>query len=115
MMSLPTRRRSTVEAVDDAQLMAELEPTAVQLYERHMSTAKEWFPHEMVPWSRGRDYTADEVWDPDTMKLCDSTGLPGPCASVIAAVVPPGGSGTGSAFTGLVVPVCSANVPSLPS
>src|SRR6476661_9740963 len=71
MMSLPTRRRSTVEAVDDAQLMAELEPTAVQLYERHMSTAKEWFPHEMVPWSRGRDYTADEVWDPDTMKLCD--------------------------------------------
>ena len=36
-----------------------------------MSTAKEWFPHEMVPWSRGRDYDADEVWDPDTMKLCD--------------------------------------------
>ena len=29
-----------------------------------MSTAKEWFPHEMVPWSRGRDYAADEVWDP---------------------------------------------------
>ena len=50
-----------------------------------------------------------------TVKLCDSTWLPGPCASVIAAVVPPGGSGTGSPFTGLVVPVCSANVPSLPS
>ena len=69
MMSLTTGRRSTLVPVDDAQLMAELEPTAVQLYERHMSTAKEWFPHELVPWSRGRDYDADEIWDPDTMKL----------------------------------------------
>jgi acyl-[acyl-carrier-protein] desaturase len=71
MMSLTDDRRATLGAVDDAQLMAELEPTAVELYERHMSTAKEWFPHEMVPWSRGSDYTADEVWDPETMQLCE--------------------------------------------
>ena len=70
MMSLPSGRRSTLVAVDDAQLMAELEPTAVQLFERHLSTAKEWFPHELVPWSRGRDYDADEVWDPEAMQLC---------------------------------------------
>ena len=71
MMSLMGDRRATLVAVDDAQLMAELEPTAVELFERHMSTAKEWFPHELVPWSRGRDYTEDEVWDPQTMQLCD--------------------------------------------
>ena len=68
MMSLTTGRRATLDAVDDAQLMAELEPTAVQLLERHIGTAKEWFPHEMVPWSRGRDFDAGEVWDPDASR-----------------------------------------------
>ena len=56
--------------MDDDQLLAELEPTAVKLYERHLSTAKEWFPHEMVPWSRGRDYDIDEAWDPEQSTLC---------------------------------------------
>ena len=72
MMSLPTGRRATLDAVDDAQLMAELEPTAVELFERHMGTAKEWFPHELVPWSRGRDYVADEAFDPEANRLCDA-------------------------------------------
>jgi acyl-[acyl-carrier-protein] desaturase len=57
--------------VKDAQLMAELEPTAVRLYERHVSTAKEWFPHELVPWSRGRDFVPDEQFDAEATKLCD--------------------------------------------
>jgi acyl-[acyl-carrier-protein] desaturase len=56
--------------VDDDALLAELEPTAVELLERHLSAAKEWFPHEMVPWSRGRDYVAGEDWDPDQSTLC---------------------------------------------
>ncbi len=57
--------------MDDDQLLAELEPTAIKLYERHLSTAKEWFPHEMVPWSRGRDYDAGEAWDPEQSTLCE--------------------------------------------
>ena len=57
-------------AMNDDQLLAELEPTAVKLYERHLSAAKEWFPHEMVPWSRGRDYAVDEAWDPEQSPLC---------------------------------------------
>jgi acyl-[acyl-carrier-protein] desaturase len=57
--------------VDDQQLMAELEPTAVRLFDRHLGTAKEWFPHELVPWSRGRDYDEGECWDPDAVHLCD--------------------------------------------
>ncbi|NBP54918.1 MAG: acyl-ACP desaturase, partial [Actinobacteria bacterium] len=39
-----------------AELLAVLEPTAAKLYDRHMGVAKEWFPHEYVPWSRGRDF-----------------------------------------------------------
>jgi len=70
-MSLPTSRRTTLTAVDEAPLLAELEPTGVKLLERHLSTAKEWFPHELVPWSRGRDFDEGERWDPAESKLCE--------------------------------------------
>ncbi|HEX9994070.1 MAG TPA: acyl-ACP desaturase [Acidimicrobiales bacterium] len=40
----------------------DLAPVAGQLLERHLSTAKEWFPHELVPWSRGRDFEPGEAW-----------------------------------------------------
>ncbi len=46
-------------------LLAELEPTGARLLDRHLSTAKEWFPHEFVPWGRGRDFVEDEPFDPD--------------------------------------------------
>lgn len=48
-----------------AALLSELEPTAARLVERHLSTSKEWFPHELVPWSRGRDFDAERGWQPD--------------------------------------------------
>ena len=44
-------------------VLTELAPAAEHLYERHVSTAKEWFPHELVPWSRGRDFEPGETWD----------------------------------------------------
>lgn len=44
-------------------LLTELEPVVAQLLDRHLSQSKEWFPHELVPWSRGRDFTPGEVWD----------------------------------------------------
>ncbi len=57
--------------MDDRALLAELEPVAGKLYDRHDKTAKEWFPHELVPWSRGRDYEADVPWDPTEHPLPD--------------------------------------------
>ncbi|MGI9118957.1 MAG: acyl-ACP desaturase [Acidimicrobiales bacterium] len=48
----------------DTDLLHELAPVAEQLLERHLAHAKEWFPHELVPWSLGRDFEADEEWDP---------------------------------------------------
>ncbi|MGQ0804357.1 MAG: acyl-ACP desaturase [Actinomycetota bacterium] len=46
--------------MDQRALLAELEPRAAELLERHLATAREWFPHLLVPWSRGRDFSADE-------------------------------------------------------
>ena len=42
--------------------VAELEPVAARLLDRHLSGAKEWFPHEVVPWSRGRDFEPGQAW-----------------------------------------------------
>jgi acyl-[acyl-carrier-protein] desaturase len=49
--------------VKDNDLLRELEPTGERLLERHLATAKEWFPHEFIPWSRGRDFQPGEAFD----------------------------------------------------
>jgi acyl-[acyl-carrier-protein] desaturase len=51
--------------MNDLTLIAELEPVAEKLYERHMGVAKEWFPHEMVPYSRGKDFEPGHQWVPE--------------------------------------------------
>jgi acyl-[acyl-carrier protein] desaturase len=50
-------------------LIAELEPTVERLLARHLNGAKEWFPHELVPWSRARDFAPNEEWDPREVDL----------------------------------------------
>ncbi|WP_089155756.1 acyl-ACP desaturase [Micromonospora sp. NBS 11-29] len=37
-------------------LLTELEPVVEKNLDRHLSLAKEWFPHEYVPWSDGRTF-----------------------------------------------------------
>lgn len=41
---------------DEVALLTELEPVAEVELNRHLSQAKEWFPHEYVPWSEGEDF-----------------------------------------------------------
>jgi len=48
--------------MDEAALLHELEPVAGELLHRHLDMAKEWFPHEMVPYSRGKDFVVGEQW-----------------------------------------------------
>src|SRR5579885_2728387 len=50
-------------------LLHELTPTAEALMERHLTTTKEWFPHELVPWGRGRDFEPGETWDPSEHEI----------------------------------------------
>lgn len=53
---------------EDVALLQELEPEAGRLYDRHAAVAQEWFPHEYIPYSLGRDYDK-EPWTPDQPRL----------------------------------------------
>lgn len=55
--------------MNDSALLSELTPTVDTLLERHLTTSKEWFPHELVPWARGRDFVPGEDWDPEEYQL----------------------------------------------
>jgi acyl-[acyl-carrier-protein] desaturase len=52
-------------------LLAELESTVTQNLDRHLGTAKEWMPHEFVPWSQGRDFAdlGGEPWSVEQSTL----------------------------------------------
>jgi len=45
-----------VVPLDQTKLLIELEPVVAANLDRHLSLAKEWFPHEYVPWSDGRTF-----------------------------------------------------------
>ena len=55
--------------MNESDLLHELTPVAEQLLERHLATSKEWFPHDYVPYSRGRDHEPDHQWTPDDADL----------------------------------------------
>ena len=55
--------------MDGREILTELEPTVESLLERHLATTKEWFPHEYVPWGRGRDGGTAAPWSPDDADL----------------------------------------------
>lgn len=53
-------------------LLRDLEPVVESNLNRHLATAKEWFPHEYVPWSQGRDFDGvlgGQAWEPEQSKL----------------------------------------------
>jgi acyl-[acyl-carrier-protein] desaturase len=50
--------------LDAATMLAELEPTVARLLDRHLAQAKEWFPHQLVPWGRGQDFEPGWEWSP---------------------------------------------------
>ena len=54
-----------------AAVLYELEPVVAQNLDRHLKMAKEWFPHDYVPWSRGRDFAflGGEDWQPEDSPL----------------------------------------------
>jgi acyl-[acyl-carrier-protein] desaturase len=60
---------SHCHSAEDRGLLTELAPVAEQLFDRHLARSKEWFPHLLVPWSRGRDFDPGEVWDAEAFPL----------------------------------------------
>jgi acyl-[acyl-carrier-protein] desaturase len=52
-----------------AELLSELEPVTARLLDRHLAQSKEWFPHQLVPYSQGRDFEPGYEWSPDDASL----------------------------------------------
>jgi acyl-[acyl-carrier-protein] desaturase len=53
-------------------MVAELEPVAAAELDRHLSIAREWFPHEYVPWSEASDFPGayeGQAWDPEQSRI----------------------------------------------
>ncbi|MCM6772996.1 acyl-ACP desaturase [Nocardia sp. CDC159] len=55
------------------ELLTELEPVAEENVNRHLSLAKEWHPHDYVPWDEGRNFAAlgGVDWDPSQSQLSE--------------------------------------------
>ena len=56
------------EPLSQTQLLLEMEPVVETNLNRHLSIAKEWFPHEYVPWSDGRNFDGPLDGDPWTVE-----------------------------------------------
>jgi len=56
---------------DSTRLLHDLEPVVTENLDRHLAAAKEWMPHEYVPWSLGRDFAdlGGDAWDPEQSRL----------------------------------------------
>ncbi|MBR7830067.1 acyl-ACP desaturase [Actinospica sp. MGRD01-02] len=57
-------------------VLLELEPVVEANLNRHLSAAKEWFPHAYVPWSEGRDFDGPldgEAWEVGQSRLDETT------------------------------------------
>lgn len=52
-------------------LLHELEPEVEANLERHLSAAKDWHPHDYIPWSQGREFAflGGQDWEPGQSKL----------------------------------------------
>jgi acyl-[acyl-carrier-protein] desaturase len=56
----------------EMRLLQELEPVVARELDRHLKVAKEWFPHEYVPWSEGRTFDGvlnGEPWQGSDSRL----------------------------------------------
>lgn len=53
-------------------VLRELEPSVERLLDRHLTAARDWFPHQYVPWSGARDFDGPlggVGWEPEQSAL----------------------------------------------
>jgi acyl-[acyl-carrier-protein] desaturase len=52
-------------------VLVELEPVVAENLDRHLALAREWHPHDYIPWSEGRDFAflGGEDWAPEQSRL----------------------------------------------
>lgn len=59
-------------AAIQTRLIRDLEPVVAVELERHLKVQKNWYPHEYVPWSEGRDYAGPlngDAWEAKDSRL----------------------------------------------
>lgn len=57
--------------IESTNLLRELEPVVANELNRHESMVKDWYPHDYVPWTDGRNfaYLGGQDWEPTQSKL----------------------------------------------
>ena len=70
-MSASTSKLPTGAEGFQTRLLHELEPVVEENLNRHYAIAKDWQPHDYIPWSRGRDFAflGGEDWVPEDSPL----------------------------------------------
>ncbi|WP_433633564.1 acyl-ACP desaturase [Nocardia sp. CA-120079] len=60
-------------ALTDLDILRELEPVAERHLDEHLRKAKEWHPHDYVPWDDGRNFAAmgGIDWQPEQSRLSE--------------------------------------------
>jgi acyl-[acyl-carrier-protein] desaturase len=56
-------------------LLTDLDPVVENEVNRHLTHAREWFPHEYIPWSEGEDFAgplAGREWTPQEERFSDA-------------------------------------------
>ena len=64
-----------VTVMPDDVLARDLEPTVERELERHLTMARDWYPHEYIPWGQGRDFEGPlggEPWSVDEQRFPDA-------------------------------------------
>jgi len=64
----------TAPQLTETDILRELEPVVETNLARHLQVAKEWMPHEYVPWSEGRTFDgvlAGDAWTPEQSRVSD--------------------------------------------
>ncbi|MDK1472025.1 acyl-ACP desaturase [Streptomyces sp. 549] len=73
-MTLTTAHNAAPDQWTDARLLYALEEVVEKELNRHLNVAKDWMPHEYVPWSDGRNFDGPlggEPWAPEDSKVTD--------------------------------------------
>jgi acyl-[acyl-carrier-protein] desaturase len=66
---------AVTDGLSDQQLLIELEPVAAKELDRHLTMARDWYPHEYVPWSEGQDFSGPlegREWSADEVRFSDA-------------------------------------------
>ena len=69
-----TARPETDGPMNEIDILRELEPVVATNLDRHLQVAKEWMPHEYVPWDEGRTFDGvlgGQAWSPDQSQVSD--------------------------------------------